>query len=78
MEKSKSGDLMAGGEIHFSAVDNERAEGEERRSPSTVEKYRRKLEDERTKLKVKKLKLAQGLAMRAIELEDEYEKNVRE
>ncbi|MBQ2603091.1 MAG: hypothetical protein II583_06715 [Oscillospiraceae bacterium] len=78
VEKSKSGDLMAGGEIHFSAVDNERAEGEERRSPSTVEKYRRKLEDERTKLKVKKLKLAQGLAMRAIELEDEYEKNVRE
>ena len=78
VEKSKSGDLMAGGEIHFSAVDNERAEGEERRSPSTVEKYRRKLEDERTKLKVKKLKLAQGRAMRAIELEDEYEKNVRE
>ena len=69
---------VAGGEARTSSVAAPAAGGEKERDPSTVERYRRKLEDERTKLKVKKLKLAQGRAMRAIELEDEYEKNVRE
>ena len=69
---------MAGGKIRTTSVAAPAAGGEKERGPSTVERYRRKLEDERTKLKVKKLKLAQGRAMRAIELEDKYEKNVRE
>ena len=69
---------VAGGEARTSSVAAPAAGGEKERGPSTVERYRRKLEDERTQLKVKKLKIAQGRAMRAIELEDEYEKNVRE
>ncbi|MBQ2057833.1 MAG: hypothetical protein II490_04275, partial [Oscillospiraceae bacterium] len=76
-EKSKSGDLMAGREIRFSAVDNERTEGGERRRPSTVEEYRRKLEDERTRQKAGKLKAEYKRKMKVIELEDKYEENTR-
>ena len=68
---------MAGGEARTSSVAAPTAGGEKERGPSTVERYRRKLEDERTKLKVKKLKLAQGLAMRAKELEEKYKENTR-
>ncbi len=75
--RSNSEIPVAEGEARTSSVAAPTAGGEKERSPSTVERYRRKLEDERTKLKVKKLKLAQGRAMRAIELEEKYKENTR-
>ena len=73
----QNGANSQGESVDVSLADRGGGEEYEERSPSTVEEYRRKLEDERTRQKAGKLKAEYKRKMKVIELEDKYEENTR-
>ncbi|MBQ5514673.1 MAG: hypothetical protein IIT84_03190, partial [Oscillospiraceae bacterium] len=73
----QNGANSQGESVDVSPADRGGGEEYEERSASTVERYRRQLEDERTQLKAGILKAEYKRKMKVKELEDKYEENTR-